>query len=202
MPASLRSDYPINCPGSNGHFQSGTVAHFHRNMHRFTEHDLATFLLEGDSLKPRSAKELEKAVAFNPNDIQSRTFLLGYCFTRHHFSKPNRILRRAHILWIVQHLADHPFLTNPSLILFKDEDPEGYKLVKALWLKQLGQHPSSAQVFANAAVALFMSDPPEAKEIVLRARKIDPELPAVKSALKRIGVQEKLVASGTSKNDR
>ena len=33
MPASLRSDYPINCPGSNGHFQSGTVAHFHRNMH-------------------------------------------------------------------------------------------------------------------------------------------------------------------------
>src|ERR1700729_979085 len=35
MPASLRSDYPINCPGSNGHFQSGTVAHFHRNMQDF-----------------------------------------------------------------------------------------------------------------------------------------------------------------------
>lgn len=172
------------------------------NPHLFTEHELETFWLEGDSLKPKSAKELENAVASNPDDIRSRTVLLGHYFTRHHFSKPNRILRRAHILWMVQNVSDHPFLRNPCVIMFKEEDPESYNLVKELWFKQLGQNPGSAQVFANAAVALFMSDLSEAKDFALRAQEIDPESHAVKSALERIELQEKLVASSTSKYDR
>ncbi|MFA6211983.1 MAG: hypothetical protein WCT03_19855 [Candidatus Obscuribacterales bacterium] len=142
-------------------------------IHLFSNDELVGFVLEGNSLNRNRAREFEEKLESESADLRIRLMLLGYYETRHLHSKSNRQMREAHILWLLNNLADHPFWTKSFGIVMEAEDPELYQHVREFWFDLMNTRPSCWQIFANAAFYLAFSEPKEAKRVAKVAQKID-----------------------------
>jgi hypothetical protein len=132
---------------------------------------------------------MELALQENPEDLELRRQLLLFYGPKDFRVRPPSIddqevivaARRRHILWMIEHHPDDPFLaTSPALIFPMPMDPlhdaEGYAQAKALWLEHLDQAKPGPTLLSNAATFLEVADKPVTEEIYLKAMTVYPEL--------------------------
>lgn len=133
--------------------------------------------MAGNSLKPAEALELEAALIDKPNDISSRTKLLGYYFSGKGRTAENKLKKRDHILWVIRHQPESDLAGLPYTQLHPVMDADGYVEVKKLWLEQIEKHADNAMVLGNAASFFLQSDPEIAEDLLKKAAALEPTNP-------------------------
>src|SRR5581483_732491 len=114
-----------------------------------TESD-SDLVRKGSKLSQAEAGRLEIAVANNPNDVASRTLLLGY------YNSVNRSYtepKRNHVFWLIKNRPDSEIAGLPAAHL-----SSGYFQGRALWLEQVEAQSSNRAVVLNAARFLDRKD--------------------------------------------
>ncbi|PYT35874.1 MAG: hypothetical protein DMG58_00910 [Acidobacteria bacterium] len=131
---------------------------------------LAQLLTEGSKLSAAEAQDLEQQLVRDPEDIAARAKLISY-YSWHAVSHP----RLEHIFWFIER---HPeseitsYFGFPHLASQLDHDR-----AKALWLQQADAHHDDARVLANAARVVGESDQFAQRDLLKRARDVDPSNP-------------------------
>jgi hypothetical protein len=82
--------------------------------------------MAGYRLGAKEAEELEAAVAKQPDDLSSRTKLLGYYFGNRPKSDAARQKQRNHVLWIIKNRPEAEILGMPYGGIDAIMDPAGH----------------------------------------------------------------------------
>ncbi len=128
----------------------------------------------GSQLGAKEARDLEAAVAKQPDDLSSRTKLLGYYFGSRPKSDEARQKQRNHVLWIIRNRPEAVILGLPYSGIDSILDPAGHQQAKKLWLEQIEAHPQSATVLGNAAIFVLFADTALAEELFKKAANLAP----------------------------
>jgi len=146
---------------------------------------LAPLVYEGRQLTAEQATALEEQLKTNPEDLATRTRLLGYYFTiaKNQIGVPATIAaRRRHILWLVEHHPDSNLLDGSDATIDPSGHPladaDGYAKVKVAWLEQTEKHKNSAAVLGRAAWFFKTPDKEIAADLLKRAHSLEPQVPA------------------------
>lgn len=172
--------------------------------------------MDGSTMNAAQAAELEAGLETKPDDLSSRTKLLGYYFTKGR--RPGEAVhnRRKHVLWVIKNHPGSGLAALPYCGMDGVFDPEGYVEAKKLWLEQTGAHPQDPKVLGNAAAFFLISDKDLAEGFLKRAQKTEPGNPSwpnhlghlysmandKESALKSLAEYEKAQASDREKMSR
>ncbi len=121
---------------------------------------------QGEELSPEEAKELEQGLLSDPDNATSRAKLLGY------YTVATRIAeRRQTLAWFVSHdPSSIALMTSDAALVAQGNsmaDPEGYKLLKSLWLHCAEVKSFNRAAWQNAVSFLESQDKPEAEKILL-----------------------------------
>ena len=122
-------------------------------------------------ISPAEARELEELLARDSEDLEARAKLMRYYLVNH----MNR-QRVENIYWMVEHHPEYPL---PEGAAMSPEDSSinsqaDYERIKGLWLAEAAAHPQDARVLGNAGQFLMESDPFAARDLLQRARRIEP----------------------------
>jgi purine nucleosidase len=116
-------------------------------------------------ITPENAAELEQKLSDDEDSEDGRSRLLRYYASR---SEPGVAETRGkEIAWLVRNLPGAGVLSSPAALIFPAQDPDGYELVKGLWLENLSRNAKDPAVLGHAAWFLELSDP-ETTEKFLR----------------------------------
>lgn len=136
---------------------------------------------EGYRLTKPEAEALESALAGNPEDLATRTKLLGFYFrgaVRLYGPEATIAARRRHILWVIEH---HPGSEVAQLSEVTIDasghalaDKDGYEQASKLWMQQAQRHGSDAAVLGNAARFFQLADKEQAAGLLKRAQQAAP----------------------------
>lgn len=132
-------------------------------------------LASGAALTTEEAVDLERRVAEDPWDLESRTVLIGHYLTRLHDDEAPSA-HRDHILWLIEHQPEAPvlgvpFFANPVL------DGELFRQGATIWNRHLERDPDSLAILHNASAYFLFADRELAIELLERASQIEPENP-------------------------
>ena len=131
---------------------------------------IAEVLTEGSKLNAAEAQELESQIARDPDDLAARGKLISYYFQH---GQTASILEN--IDWLIEH---HPesdvtsYFSNSHFL-----SPANYERKKALWMAQAKAHPNDARVLANAARFLGEQDGFAERDLLTKAREVEPSNP-------------------------
>ena len=136
---------------------------------------------EGSSLGPGAAQELEAQIEKNPEDLASRSKLIGYYY--YQWMQPGeeaaKAGRRRHILWLIEHHPDSPVLNLAEVPIEEHgnslADPEGYEQARQLWLAQREARKSDTLMLGNMAKFFQMTDKNLAESALLQAKVLQPQ---------------------------
>jgi hypothetical protein len=135
--------------------------------------DADRLAMSGAKLTAEEGESLEKQVEKNPNDITSRTKLLGYYFRRQFQDKSAREAKQKHILWLIMNSPDSEVLATPYGELDAFLDNESYSQGKKAWIDQLKKKPANLRLLENSANFFQLHDRDLAEESLLEARSLD-----------------------------
>ncbi|MBI5282414.1 MAG: M56 family metallopeptidase [Candidatus Solibacter usitatus] len=130
--------------------------------------------IPGLSLTEAQARDLETLVAMNAEDLEARTRLLWY-----YFSKANGEQWAKHLTWMVARHPEAPvFDQEPAKVsgvrrLLADEAL--IERLTGLWRKATAEHPSDGVVLRHAAVFFSGMDAQAALDLLQRARLAAPQ---------------------------
>jgi hypothetical protein len=133
--------------------------------------------MAGRRLNADEAKELEAAVAKQPDDLSARTKLLGYYFSRQYTSPKAKAARQQHILWIIEHRPAAEIAGLPECNFDPVIDGELYSQGKKLWLEQTRNQAANTAVLGNAANFFLLHDRELAENLLKQAQKAEPKNP-------------------------
>lgn len=131
----------------------------------------------GHRLNADQVAELETALEAKPDDLSSRTKLLGYYFSKGRGKGDTLKNRRKHVLWVIKNQPGSDLAALPYCGMDGVFDPEGYVEAKKLWLEQSEAHPQDPKVLGNAASFFLISDKELAEGFLKRAQKAEPGNP-------------------------
>ena len=135
-------------------------------------------LRKGRELTHEEAKLLEENLKNNPNDVSSRTQLLGYYMHLQPLHDPSGLeAKRKHVLWFVQNSPEADVLGDPTGMILGIFDPTGYSKVKEAWMTQLERNPKNVTMLGNAANFLSMTEYESAIKLLQRAQSLEPSNP-------------------------
>ncbi len=144
-------------------------------MYQQSKRNITHLAVLGNGLSQKEAVILESGLKADPDNLDSRVKLVGYYFTRYHFSKDNANVRKEHILWLIRHIPENVFLSESWTIIFLAEDRDHYAEYKKTWQEQAGnEHQDIHIVLANAANALSFSETEEALTLLTKAISMAP----------------------------
>ena len=129
----------------------------------------------GMRLTAEEAAALEAGLAEAPDELAARATLASYYMRER--TKEARAAKAPHVLWIIRHHATSPVAGLPALGLMRPLDGERYDEGRELWLEQVERHAFEPQVLGNAASYLKVSDRDLARDLLLRAKELDPANP-------------------------
>ena len=136
--------------------------------------DVHDLLLQGEDLKPADVADLEEKVSGDPQDLATRTRLLGYYFPRGHLRDPAILENRnKHILWLIRNSPEASILASPEGQLEHYEDPEGYAEARQAWHDQIARNPNNPTILYHAAQAFTLSNRELAIELLEKALSLD-----------------------------
>jgi TonB family protein len=132
---------------------------------------IAQLLFEGNQLSAVEAQQLEEHLVRDPEDIAARGKLIAY-YSWHAIRHP----RLEHIIWLIEHHPESE-VTIYSSQARTESSRVDYELQKTLWLQQVTTHPNDARVLANAGRFLGQRDKFAERDLLLRARQLEPSNP-------------------------
>lgn len=133
--------------------------------------------MNGRRLNAAQVAELETALEAKPDDLSSRTKLLGYYFSKGRGPGEAMKNRRKHVLWVVRNQPGSDLAALPYCGMDGVFDPEGYVEAKKLWLEQTEAHPQDSKVLGNAGAFFLLSDKDLAEGFLKRAQQAEPGNP-------------------------
>jgi len=131
----------------------------------------------GSRLTSEEAEKLEDTLKADPDDLSSRTELLGYYFCKQFESDAARTAHQRHVLWIIEHCPDavvagqHEACLNPRL------DGDAYHKAKELWLRQVESHKNDTAVLGNAAQFFLIHEKDVAEDLLKTVQALEPANP-------------------------
>lgn len=151
----------------------------------------------GRELTGEEAVDLERRVAENPWDLESRTILLGY-YSARRTDDEARSAYREHILWLIEHQPEAPVLGVATVGVNPTLDGRLYRQGAAIWTRHLERDPNNLAILHNASVYFRFAERELAIELLERASQIEPENPRWRE---RIGQTRMLDALAGSEPD-
>ncbi len=134
--------------------------------------------LMGTKLTREQVRQLEQAILENPDDLSTRTKLLGYYFWKQSvLSKTEKEAYYQHVFWIIENRADSEIAGSPFVELDPVLNKESYAKAKKLWLKQVEVHGDKAVVLGNAANFFFIYEEELSEELLTKAHLSEPDNP-------------------------
>jgi len=135
-------------------------------------------LRTGRELTSEQVESLEEKLVSNPNDVTSRTQLLGYYGgSRALLDDSAKAAKRRHVLWLIRNAADSEVLGHPEAGIDRILDREGYSQAKKAWMDQLEGEPENATRLGNAARFFLIADRRTSIKLLRRAQSLDPSNP-------------------------
>ena len=132
----------------------------------------------GRGLSSEQVASLEEQLVSDPNDVTSRTQLLGYYWGRQLLRDDSaKFKKRRHVLWLIRNSAESEVLEHPQAGIDHILDSEGYSEAKKAWMEQLEGEPESATLLGNAAKFFLFGDRRTSIELLKRAQSLDPSNP-------------------------
>lgn len=116
---------------------------------------------------------LEQHVVQRPQDIESRTKLLGFYFIVGRNDPDTKPARARHVLWLVENAPESEVLGLPYSWLDKVLDSDGHDKAKQAWLKVTRESPENLAVIANAAKFFLMYDREIAEQLLLKGQQAE-----------------------------
>jgi tetratricopeptide (TPR) repeat protein len=156
--------------------------------------DPTKLALEGRELSNKEAVKLEEKLKSNPDDLSTRTMLLGYYGLKAFESKDARRERQKHIMWVIQNYPQSKIAGLPDTMLYPMLDREMYYEAKKLWLKQVETHKENTTVIGNAANFFLLFDTDTAEALLKKAKALEPRNPEWSNRLGHLytlGMREK-----------
>jgi signal transduction histidine kinase/DNA-binding response OmpR family regulator len=114
--------------------------------------EVIQLIKEGSKLSNDEAVKLEKA---NPQDLSTRTKLLGYYVSQERKQGSQSKGLQCHLEWIIQNHPGSIVAGFQICHITPIQHKRLYKRVKKLWLKQVKTHNKSAVVLGNAGYFFF-----------------------------------------------
>jgi len=139
--------------------------------------DVYELIMKGHDLSAKDATKLEEKLKAKPENIESRTVLLGY-YSRAQFGNADmREAHRQHVLWLVENSPEVGVLGTPDGQLDHILSPKAFETAKGLWQKHLEQQSENLKILGNCAEFFRRSDPDKTTELLERGQKLAPEDP-------------------------
>jgi tetratricopeptide (TPR) repeat protein len=136
-----------------------------------------TLTLEGGRLSDEEAEKLEKSLDANPDDISTRTKLLGYYFLKAHESDTFKKIRQEHVLWIIRNAPEEMIAGLPEIQLDPDFDGEVFVEAKGLWLENIENDGENTAMLGNAAKFFQRYDWDMTEDLFKRVQVLEPDNP-------------------------
>ncbi len=133
--------------------------------------------LEGTKLSNKEAAKLEEKLGKNPDDLSTRTMLLGYYQLKAFQSKEVRKERQKHVLWVIQNCPESEIAGTPYAMLDPVLDGKVYSQAKKLWLKQVESHKENTAIIGNAASFFYVYDKGTAEDLLKKGKTLEPQNP-------------------------
>ena len=131
----------------------------------------------GGQMTSADKVSLEEQVAKNPNDVDSRTKLLGYYFIKGRQDADAKSNRQRHIMWLIENAPESDVLGLPYGGLDKILDKEGYDRAKQAWLRIIKDSPEKLSVLRNASTFFLLHDRKLSEELLLKGQTLDAKDP-------------------------
>lgn len=135
----------------------------------------------GGKMSAADKESLEEQVAKSPNDVDSRTKLLGYYFIKGRQDADAKSNRQRHVVWLIENAPESDVLGLPYSGLNKVLETEGYDRAKQAWLKIIEKSPEKLSILKNASTFFLLHDRKISEELLLKGQTLaakDPEWPA------------------------
>jgi len=132
---------------------------------------------EGNKLSEEEVKDLEDRLEANPDDLASRTKLLGYYFRTQFKSSYARKVRQKHIMWIIENRPEAEIAGLPYASLNPILDGLAYHKAKKLWLKQVETQEKNTAILGNAANFFIIHDRDISESLLNKAQVLEPDNP-------------------------
>jgi len=129
---------------------------------------------------------LEEQVAKNPNDVDSRTKLLGYYFSKGRQDADAKSNRQRHVVWLIENAPESEVLGLPYSRLDKVHEKEGYDRAKQAWLTIVQESPEKLSVLRNASEFFLFYDHKISEEFLLKGQTLDAKDPEWSRLLGRL----------------
>ncbi|WP_146580559.1 RNA polymerase subunit sigma-24 [Neorhodopirellula pilleata] len=131
----------------------------------------------GGQLNATEKASLEEQVAKKPDDVESRTKLLGYYFTKGRQDPDAKAAKERHVRWLIANAPESEVLGLPYSQLDKVLDPEGYDRCKHAWLSVLQKSPENLVALRNASKFFLLHDRRISENFLLKGQRLDAEDP-------------------------
>src|SRR6478672_11649100 len=122
----------------------------------------------GGQMSSAEKVSLEEHVAKNPNDVESRTKLLGYYFTKGRQDADAKSNRERHVVWLIENAPESEVLGLPYSGLDKILETKGYDRAKEAWLRIIQGSPEKLSVLRNASTFFLLQDRKISEELLLK----------------------------------
>jgi hypothetical protein len=145
--------------------------------------DAHSLARQGGQMDAAEKDSLEEQVANDPNDIESRTKLLGFYFIKGRQDPDAKSARQRHVLWLIENAPESDVLGLPYSQINKVLESDGYEKAKQAWLKVTQESPATLAAIANASRFFLLHDREIAEELLLRGQEADGDAPSWPASL-------------------
>lgn len=121
------------------------------------------------------AAELEKALAKNPDDLETVAKLIGFYSKGMFFDKEMQKKHAELALGIFKNYPSHPLAGSSQTDIYRRMWPESYAKAHKIWTDHLENSPENPRIIQNASNFFETSSPDEAQELLERGRKLEPK---------------------------
>ncbi len=137
--------------------------------------DIHDLTMKGRELNEKEVVALESNLKDSPNDVDSRTMILGYYFGAQFRNRELAKTHQQHVLWLVENAPEAEVLSHPEGSIDHIMAPKAFAKAKKLLLKHLEDDSDNLVIIKNASAFFAMSDPDKTEELLNRAAELAPK---------------------------
>ena len=130
---------------------------------------------QGESFSAEDVQQLEAQLKEQPDDVLTRTKLLGYYFGKQYTNPDMKEPRNAHVLWLIEHAPDAGVLGLPNGQLIERMNAAAYQQGRAAWLVQLEKHGGDIAILQHSAAFFLQTDKELAEKNLLHLKELEPK---------------------------